>query len=74
MIIYPKRDKFYHLLLGLFTAILASVLLHEPKITWLVVLMAGIVKELYDSRTHEFDIMDIVATVAGGSVVMLFNF
>ncbi|MCK5608396.1 hypothetical protein KAR91_41320 [Candidatus Pacearchaeota archaeon] len=69
------RDKIYHIIAGAFVALIFT-LFHAPGfVTWFAVFVVALGKEyIYDARVkgHTVDIMDAVATIAGGSVSMWF--
>lgn len=61
-------DKFVHFIAGMIIGLMGCYLL-TPRHAILAVMVAAMVKEIYDSRnpdTHTVDGLDFVATVVGG--------
>lgn len=73
MIWIPKPDKVLHFLVGQWIFMLC-IFVVSPIVALLYVLAFAIGKEVVDSirgAPHQPDFWDVVATVAGGAVMML---
>ena len=72
MLLRIAKDKIYHIIAGAIISVVFG-LIFPLWVAWFAVLAAGLGKEIYDSKIkgHYFDSMDVVDTVAGGSVGML---
>ena len=66
------QDKILHFGAGAVTAAIVTEITDDPMLGCLAALGVGIGKEIYDSRTHAADPMDIFATGFGCSVTIVF--
>ena len=68
-----RRDRLYHFIAGLIIGAFCAMVLH---IEWAIVpvFFAGFIKECIDSwQDGNFDWIDLLATVAGGAVIWIFQ-
>ena len=63
------HDKVLHFLAGLSIAALLGVFLPAP-LALLGAILAGAAKELKDLKTHKPEILDLLATAAGGLIAI----
>jgi hypothetical protein len=64
-------DKANHIIYGIAIYILANLLLIE-MLAFLVVMLFGIAKELYDFKSYgKFDILDLLATISGAAILTI---
>ena len=71
----PNKDKLLHFICGTYIYLIASVLL-TPMLSILLVIIAGFAKEfIWDKWLNKgtFEWMDIVYTIGGGLMAMIFN-
>ena len=63
------NDKVLHFLAGLSIAALLGVFLPAP-LAFLGAVLAGAAKELKDLKTHKPEVLDLLATAAGGLIAI----
>lgn len=63
------HDKVLHFLAGLSIAALLGVVLPAP-LALLGAILAGAAKELKDRKTHKPEVLDLLATAAGGLIAI----
>ena len=71
----PNKDKLLHFICGTYIYLIVSVLL-APMLSIVLVIIAGFAKEfIWDKWLNKgtFEWMDIVYTIAGGLMAMIFN-
>ena len=70
-----QKDKLLHFICGTYIYLIASVLL-TPMLSVMLVIIAGFAKEFIWDRwlgKGTFEWMDIVYTIAGGSMALIFS-
>ena len=71
----PNKDKLLHFICGTYIYLIASVLL-TPMLSIVLVIIAGFAKEfIWDKWLGKgtFEWMDIVYTIAGGLMALIFS-
>jgi len=72
-----KSDKLLHFIGGMLIQLISSRITPNPIWALLIVIVIGIGKEIYDNQhkeCHTPEILDAIATIAGGLVVYILTF
>ena len=73
--IFSAEDKIKHFVIGMIIFIVALLFGVNQSLSFFIVVVAGISKEIYDYHypdRHTVESYDVIATVVGGLVIMMF--